>query len=159
VDWLRAERPGVQIPAVATDFSLFQNAESGTEDHPDSCSVSIGVSFLGVKRPGREAVWKTLPGQCFPPGTSTFVFQLSFHQLPVSVYLPRRAPLMSPLSCSCWNVVSQHHSNQTERFLFLGSFHTNCLSSSHLSPVSCPFPLQSRNNTACSDIRDKGITN
>ena len=116
VDWLRAERSGVHIPAVATDFSLFQNAESGTEDHPDSCSVSIGVSFLGVKRPGREAVWKTLPGQRFPPGTSTFVFQLSFHQLPVSVYLP---PSISPLGCSCWDGVSQHHRNQTERFLFV----------------------------------------
>ena len=44
----RAARSGVRIPAGAGDFSLLQNVQTISGDHPAS------YSFLEVKRPGRE---------------------------------------------------------------------------------------------------------
>jgi hypothetical protein len=39
----------VQFPSRATDLSLVQNIETGSEAHPTSYSVGTGGSFLGVK--------------------------------------------------------------------------------------------------------------
>jgi hypothetical protein len=50
-DWLRAGRSGDRIPVGARFFAHVQN---GPGVHPASCTMGTG-SFLGVKRPGRDA--------------------------------------------------------------------------------------------------------
>jgi hypothetical protein len=54
---LRAGRPRicVSIPGRGKSFSLLQSIQTGFETDAVSYSVSTGVSFSGVKRPGREA--------------------------------------------------------------------------------------------------------
>jgi hypothetical protein len=44
----------VRFPAVQ-DFSLFHSVQTGPEAHPPSYPVGTWGSFLGIKRPGREA--------------------------------------------------------------------------------------------------------
>jgi len=39
----------------ATDVSLLQNFQTGSESLPASYSLDTGCSFSGVKRPGHEA--------------------------------------------------------------------------------------------------------
>jgi hypothetical protein len=47
---------GVRSPAGADDFSSILCVQTGSEVHPASCRMGIGVLSLGVKaRPGRDA--------------------------------------------------------------------------------------------------------
>jgi hypothetical protein len=54
---LQSERPrnGGSILESAVDLSLLQRLETGSETQPVSYKLDNGVSFLEVKRPGREA--------------------------------------------------------------------------------------------------------
>jgi hypothetical protein len=45
----------VQSPAGARDFSLLHSEHTGCGAHPASYAVDVRGSFLGVKRPVREA--------------------------------------------------------------------------------------------------------
>jgi hypothetical protein len=44
----------VRFPAGSENFSLLHSAQTGSGAHPASYSLSIGISFPGVKLPGRE---------------------------------------------------------------------------------------------------------
>jgi hypothetical protein len=46
----------VPFPEGAENFSLYHRVQNGSGAHPASYPVGIRGSFLGVKRPGREAV-------------------------------------------------------------------------------------------------------
>jgi hypothetical protein len=46
---------GVRFPAGARNFSLHHRVQNGSEAHPASYPTGTRGSFLGVKRPGREA--------------------------------------------------------------------------------------------------------
>ena len=47
-------RSGVRILTEPKDFSLLQNAQTGSGTHPDSYSISIGVRSRKLTRPGRD---------------------------------------------------------------------------------------------------------
>jgi hypothetical protein len=51
---LRAERPGVRIPAKARRFSLIQNVQTDCGAHLPSYSLGTGLLFWGLKRLRRE---------------------------------------------------------------------------------------------------------
>jgi hypothetical protein len=46
---------GVRVPAVAVNFSLRHNVQTGSGAHTAFCPVGTRGSFYGVKRPVREA--------------------------------------------------------------------------------------------------------
>jgi hypothetical protein len=45
----------VRVPTGAGNFSLHHCVQNGSGAHPASYPMGTGVSFHGVKRPGREA--------------------------------------------------------------------------------------------------------
>ena len=51
---LPAERSGVQIPAVAKNLSLFQEAQAEIQTHSVSSPRGTGFLHLTAKRPGGE---------------------------------------------------------------------------------------------------------
>jgi hypothetical protein len=52
---IRAGWSMVRVPARAGNFSLHHRVQNGTGAHPVSYPMGIRGSFLGLKRPGREA--------------------------------------------------------------------------------------------------------
>jgi hypothetical protein len=45
----------VRFPAGAGNFSVLHHVQTGSGAHPASFPMGTGVSFLGLKRPEREA--------------------------------------------------------------------------------------------------------
>jgi hypothetical protein len=52
---LRAGWSGVRVPAGAGNFSIHHRVQTDSGPYPASCPMGTRGSFLGVKRPGREA--------------------------------------------------------------------------------------------------------
>jgi hypothetical protein len=53
--WLDDWGSRVRFPVGAGNFFFHHRVRSGSGAHPVSYTIATGGSFLGVKRPGREA--------------------------------------------------------------------------------------------------------